>query len=120
MDRVKWFESNGKRILSIDYSGLKTSDELCSVLDESVKMNLNAPGKILTLINFSNTALSSEFMDKVGRAGKEVLDARAEKVAILGVTGVKSVLFQGYLRITGAKTTRLFDNEADAMKYLVS
>jgi len=111
MDRVKWIEAKGKKILSMDYSGLKTTNELTEVLDAAIKETRPLPAGFLGLSNFADSSISSEFMDKINKT---------DKAAVLGVTGVKSVLFQAYLRFTGAKTTRTFNSQDEAIAYLVS
>ena len=120
MDRVKWIEAKGKKILSMDYSGLKTTNELTEVLDAAIKETRPLPAGFLGLSNFADSSISSEFMDKINKAGKEVFLEKTDKAAVLGVTGVKSVLFQAYLRFTGAKTTRTFNSQDEAIAYLVS
>ncbi len=59
-------------------------------------------------------------MNELNKAGKEVFESKAEKQAILGLTGLKSILFQTYLRFTGTKTTKAFTSEDEAVDYLVS
>ena len=120
MDRVKWIEAKGKRILYTDFSGLNTIEEQIAVLDEQKKIVNMVPGKFLGISNFTGAAGSSEFLDQLNKAGKEVFESKAEKQAILGLTGLKSILFQTYLRFTGTKTTKAFASEEEAIDYLVS
>ncbi len=119
MDRVKWIEAKGKRILYSDYTGLKTTEELFEVVDEGLKKANMTTGKYLAMHNFSNTTLSNEFTERLNKAGKE-LDGRIDKRAVIGMTGLKSILFQGFLRVTGNKTTKACDTEEEAIAYLVS
>ena len=120
MNRVNWIEAKGKKILYIDYSGLKTNEELLAVLDEHVKAAIGSQTKYLSILNFKDASASNEFMDQVKKAGKEVLEEKTERSAVLGITGLKSVLFQAYLKFSGAKTTRAFNTEEEAIAYLVS
>ncbi len=120
MERTKWIEAKGKKILYSDYSGLKTTEELVAVLDEQIKQASLVPSKFLGMSNFADASVSSEFMDKINKAGKEIFEAKVEKIAVLGITGLKSVLFQAYMRFTGAKTTKTFNTEEEAIAYLVS
>ncbi len=120
MDRVKWIESNGKQILYVDYTKLKTTPELLAVLDEQIKVSLSVPGKYLGVSDFTDATISKEFLDKINQAGKEVFEEKAEKGAVIGITGLKSVLFQGYLKFTGAKTTKAFNSREEALAFLAS
>ena len=42
------------------------------------------------------------------------------KQALLGVTGLKNILLQGFLTVTGTKDMKPFENEAEALEWLVS
>jgi hypothetical protein len=120
VERIRWIESNGKKILYSDYSGLNTTEELTAVLDGAVKMVKSSPTKVLSLVNFKNSKLNNEFMGKIKKAGEEVLDKGAEKTAVVGVTGLQSILYKAYVSVTGSKTIKVFDNEEDAIAFLIS
>ncbi|RPJ62173.1 MAG: hypothetical protein EHM12_04715, partial [Dehalococcoidia bacterium] len=105
MDRVKWIETKGKRILYSDYSGLKTSEELFAVVEEGLKMAKMSQGTYLAMHNFTNATVSNEFTEKIHEIGKE-LEGKIEKRAVIGMTGLKAILFQGFLRVTGNKMTK--------------
>jgi len=119
LDRVKWIEAKGKRILYSDYTGLKTTEELFAVVDEGLKKANMSQGKYLAMHNFTNATISNEFTEKLNKVGKE-LEGRIEKRAVVGMTGLKSILFQGFLRVTGNKSTKACDTEEEAIASLVS
>jgi hypothetical protein len=119
MSRVKWIEHKGKKIQYIDYSGLKSSEELLQVLDEAVKEEIASPTKMLVLANFEGVSAGTDFMERIKKTGKEVGSQKILKTAAIGIGGVKNVLFETYLRFTGDKNTRSFDNEAKALDWLV-
>ena len=118
MDRIKWIDARGKKILYVDWSGLKKLEDLTEVLNEAVKVAVASPTKLLTISDFTDAAASSEFMDLINKAGKEVFDNKSEKSAVLGISGVKSILLQGYLRVTGAKNMKVCSSRDDAINYL--
>ena len=120
MDRVKWIEAKGKKILYTDFRGLKTIEEQTEVLNEQKRIVNMLPGKFLGISNFADSPGSPEFLEKLNKFGREVFEPKAEKQAILGITGLKGVLFQAYLRFTGTKNTKPFNSEEDAINYLVS
>ncbi len=119
MERVKWIEANGKRILYADYSGLKTLDEMVTVMNELMRMANMSPGKVLTMTNFRDATSSSEFMEMIKKGDKEYQE-KSEKTAVIGITGLKSVLYQGFLRVSGNKTVKACNTEEEAIAFLVS
>ena len=118
MSHTKWIEHKGKRILYVDYRGLKTAEELIQTLDESIRQEVDSPTKVLVLANVEGSSGSSEYMERVKQAGKENAQ-KVQKTALVGTTGVKVILLSAYLRFTGDKSTRSFDTEAEALDWLV-
>jgi hypothetical protein len=118
MERVKWIEANGKLILSVDYSGLKTIEEQSAVLEEQTRLANTAASGFYAIINFTNTTGSSELMDKMKKTANEA--AHAEKAAVIGIDGIKGILFQGYLRVTGRKNMKVCGTEEEAIAYICS
>lgn len=120
MERVRWIEVKGKKIIYIDYTGLKELEEMFAVLDECVKIVKTLPGNYLSLTNFTDSVASSEFMDRLKKEGKSVFEQKTGKGASVGITGLKLILFQAYLRFTGSKNRKLFNTEREAIDWLVS
>jgi hypothetical protein len=119
MDRIKWIDANGKRIMRVDFTGLKTFSEQAALLDEQLNMYKMASTTFFVMSIFTDTAVSNEFMEKMNKAGKEA-EIKAAKTAVIGITGVKGILLQGFIRVTGRKTIRACDTEEEAIAYLVS
>ena len=69
------------------------------------------------LSNFDGVPVGTEFMNKVKPWGKE-LQPKIKRQALLGVTGLKNILLQGYILFTGEKEIKTFDSEAEALDYL--
>jgi hypothetical protein len=114
-----WKTYNGTQVFYADYSGLKT-DEMIKLLYESCEVLKKSPQKVPLLTNFENTIGTTEFMNEVKRLGKEVISVKTTKTALLGITGIKSVLVQGYTFFTGEKNLKTFKTENEAMDWLVS
>lgn len=114
---VKWIEHKGKRILYGDFRGLKGEQALDAL--ELVAKKANAtPGKLVLLYNFEGATASPEFMARVKQLGKEVFAVKVDKVAAVGITGVKAVLVEAYNKFTG-RDLRTFKTEAEALDWLV-
>ncbi|GAK51184.1 hypothetical protein U14_02426 [Candidatus Moduliflexus flocculans] len=114
-----WIQYKGKRIIYADYRGLK-GNELIAALDSEAKLAQEAPGKVLILDDFTGSVADSAFMEYAKKVGKEIVEPKTEKCAILGVEGMKKVLLNAYNWFTGAGThQRVFDSELAAKEWLV-
>ena len=118
MSRIKWIDHKGKKIMYGDYRGLKTIEEMLQTLDEAISEELASPTKVLVLANFEDSFGSPEFMGHLKQVGKEMLP-KVQKTAVLGITGVKGILLNAYIRFTGDENIRTFDTEAEALDWLV-
>lgn len=116
--RVEWISHKGKKILFINYSEIKSQGEMLEVLNESLKIIREASGTILALSDMTNASVGPDFMKEAKEKGKE-LAGKAEKTAILGITGLKSMLLKGYNLFTG-ETMKPFSTREEALDYLAS
>jgi hypothetical protein len=114
-----WKTYNGTRIFCCDYSGLNT-EEMLKLLYETCEILKNSSEKVPLLTSFENTTGTTEFMNEVKRLGKEVIADKTTKTALIGITGIKSVLVQGYTFFTGEKKLKTFPTEKEALDWLVS
>jgi len=101
----------------IDYTHCKNTDEMIKVL-EDVRREFEKPGgPYLTLNDFTGTFGSSEFMN-TAKKYKELFDNKTLKTAILGITGIKKILLNGYNAFVRKKQMP-FDTKEEALEYLV-
>jgi len=114
-----WIEYKGKKIIYGDYRKLK-GKELMAVIDDEVRLALSVKGKVLILDDFTGCVADSAFMEHLKKVGKEIIEPKTEKCAVLGVEGVKNVLLKAYNWFTGAGAhQRLFTSEREAKEWLV-
>ena len=116
---ISYIPYKGKQILYVDYSHCNDKWEMIALVEASAPHYSKAPGKILTLSDFNNVTGSPEYMNRVKALGKELFDAKTEKGAVLGITGLKKVLLQGYNLISKQKIVA-FDTKEEALEYLTS
>ena len=114
---ISFISHNGKSILYVDYSQCKDKWEMIALVEATVPHYKNAPGKILSLSDYNNVTGSPEYMNVVKQLGKELFDAKTERGAVLGITGLKKVLLQGYNLVSKQKIMA-FDTKDQALKYL--
>ena len=114
---IQFIAHNGKQVFFVDYSQCKDKWEMIKLLEASADFYRRSTTKLLSLSDFHNIKGSSEFMDAAKRLNKEIIDEKTEKGAVLGVTGLKKVLLQGYNMIAKQKLMP-FDSKEEALKYL--
>jgi hypothetical protein len=115
---VAWIEHRGTPILLFDYRGQRTSAELVATLEEGSRV-MNAGGVPVPLLNdFTDAVVGSEFMERVKQVGRQNA-ALISRSALLGISGVKIVFVNAYLRATGERNTRAFETAAEALDFLV-
>ena len=116
---VKKIVQKGQTILVADYRGLNKAEQQIQNLDELAKILKSSPSSLPIFSNFDGVPVGTEFMNKVKPWGKE-LQPKIKRQALLGVTGLKNILLQGYILFTGEKEIKTFDTEAEALAYLTS
>jgi hypothetical protein len=119
---VEWIEYKGKRILLIDLRGL-APEAIIENLDLTDQMLLEIPlgTRVSHLTDFEGAVVNTEVMARLKASGKEVVEPRTEKAAVVGVHGIRHILLAAYNRVTGAgKNQKLFDTQEEALEWLVS
>ena len=113
-------DHKGKKIIFVDYKGLNTTVERIGLLEKYAEEAKKLPDQsVLALWDVTNQFASPGFMKRVKELKKEVFDAKVVSSAIIGVTGVKRILFDGYNKIAGGRIRALATKEK-AMEYLKS
>jgi hypothetical protein len=114
---VKKIVHKGQTILVADYRGLNNAEQQIQNLEELSKILKSSPSSLLILSNFDGVSIGSEYMNKVKPWGKD-LQPKIKRQALLGITGLKNILLQGYIIFTGEKDIKAFNTEAEALEYL--
>ena len=115
---IDWIEYKGKKILRTVYTG-HTHQENVEILEQQGKIE-RKDANLLILSDYTGTHASQEYMEKVKAYGKEFRSGPTNvKNAVIGIEGLKKVLFDSYLRFTGDKYTRVFSSEEEAKEWLV-
>lgn len=118
---VRWIEHAGKRILYVDYSEANTEEEMLAIYEMQAQQMRLQPKRSLVLSNFANASIGSAYMKRVSEGGRGQGAAMLDKAAFVGVGGLKGILLDGYVRVTGlGEKVRGFDDEADALTWLTA
>lgn len=117
MAGIRLIEHKGKKILYEDYSstGPGTIDPL---LEEAAKIIRSSPEKsVLALVNVSGAKFNPEVSAKMKEFVK--LNTPYIKVsAIVGMSGLQSVIYRAILAFTGRTNLKVFGSEQEAKEFL--
>jgi len=108
-----------KSIIYLDYSNLRTKEEICAMVEKSKNFIARQPLKsALTLTNFSGMYFNTEIFNIVTSYAK--LNAPyVRKGAVMGLNGLMQIFYNGFYKLTG-RDVKAFSNMEDAKNYLVS
>jgi hypothetical protein len=117
MERIAIVPYKGREIVSIDYRGLDDEDELFKFNDQVFAFlhSLNRP--TLQMTNIEGIHFTPKLMKAVQEQTPKVQHL-IMKDAVLGITGVKRILFQVYSALLNERT-RSFPDEISAKEWLV-
>lgn len=115
---ISWITHQGKRILYVDYSDCRSTDDMLSVLKELEETANSLNERVLSLSNYEGQYGSNEFMKEAKRVGKESVAAKREKAAAIGISGLKKILLNAYNAVS-KESVKPFDTKEEALNYLV-
>ncbi len=118
MNRTQIIEYQGKKIFFIDFSKLKTFEEIKSVTIEARQYIHSQPlMSVYTLSTVEDTHFNNEiqsmFMEYI-KSNKPYVKASA----VIGISGLKHILYNTMMKLTG-RDTRSFSTIEQAKSWLV-
>jgi hypothetical protein len=118
MDRTRFIDHKGKRILLFDYSGIRNPADAVKEVEKTKEIVRKHPPKSLMVL----TDVSDSHYDAtVVQALKELAAHNTPYVtasAVVGVVGLKRVVFSAVVMFSKRKL-QLFDTREAAMDWLV-
>lgn len=115
-----WMQHAGHKVLVVDYRDCRTQEQMIAQLDEVTRLVADAPAPLLALTNLEDCGIGPEFMSKAKQYGRDVYTRKDARHAIIGITGLKNMLLQGFLAASGSKHTKACATEAEALEWLTS
>ncbi len=116
-ERVKFLQHQGKEILLLDFSGCSVEDA-CGIIDRSLPViNTRPLQSLLTLTDITDM----RFDDKLSQRMKEFAAHNKPYVrasAVVGVTGLKKILFDAVM-IFSKRKLHAFDDREKAKAWLI-
>lgn len=117
MERVRFTDHKGKRVLVQDLTDSKSVEENIAVFDRTQGIITGQPPRsVLLLTILINTHYSSEAVDRLKKFSVEVTPYIKASAAV-GITGIKKVVYQTLSRLIGRKI-QLFDSADAALDWL--
>ena len=114
---VSYITHNNRKILHVDFKDIKDKETVLNNLEDMVKFYKSATEDIYLLLDVRGTFTDPEVMDKLKNYGKTVFKGKSKKRAVLGVSGIKSLLLRAYSMFTNTDVAPFDDIEA-AKNYL--
>lgn len=117
--RARFVSEGSKRILRLDFSNLAVAD-IQEVVTYATGLIAHMPDKsVLTLTDVSGTGFDSAVIESL----KEFTKHNKRHViagGVLGVSGLKKVVFQTITNLSGRSNLKAFDSEAEAIAWLTA
>ncbi|MEN8121413.1 MAG: hypothetical protein ABFS35_13760 [Bacteroidota bacterium] len=119
VQRVRWIEHKGKKIIYHDLSKLNTDEAVRVVrqFEQFVIKNKDNPA-LVSLTDFTDAHIFGESFEEVKRVAKLVRPI-LNKRAVIGITGVKKVLYKAANIFANGTPSKMFNTLEEAKDYLV-
>ena len=101
-----------------DYRLCKKPDQQLQLLDE-VAVTMRSYQDVRLIVDYSDISAGPNYMAKLKEYGNTVFKKHMKCSAVLGITGLKKILFNGYQLATGAKHVKAFSSKDEALDWLV-
>ncbi len=119
MDRVRWIEHRGKRILFEDFSGLQETKDIYEVTDTSTALICRQPEKsVLLLTDVTNAHYSPSIMKRLKDNSKRTVPYMKAYV-VVGVKGLTLTVLQSFVAFTGLDV-KLCETIEEGKEWLVA
>jgi hypothetical protein len=113
-----WKHHLNTEYIRFDFSTLYSDELIVRLAAEALEMILKRPDKsVRALINTKGSKTSPKAMRSITELGKKV-QPKIKKSAIVGSTGLLSVLLKIYTTYTGSKI-KFFTDEKLAIEYII-
>jgi hypothetical protein len=119
MERTRFIEHKGKRILLLDYAGVRDPDEAVASIRHSMDLVARQPLNSLLVMTVVRDA---RYNAAVLQAMKELAAHNAPYVkasAVVGMSGLHRIAYTAVLMFS-KRNIKTFDEEAQALDWLVS
>jgi hypothetical protein len=117
MPSYKWVLHKGKRILYADIASQKTEELLDIIARVKVEIEKEPPGSVLAVCDVKGGRQNTEMNQTLKEFTKEI-DPYVKMIAIVGLEGLQTIVFNGLLMFTRTKKVTSKSSEQEAFDYL--
>ncbi|TGL44350.1 hypothetical protein [Leptospira perdikensis] len=117
---MSWFKIEGQKVFYANYRGLD-GEQMIERLDEIIQIYRLEPEKFYSLIDFTNSFLSEEYISEMMNG--EITALRKQKIiktAVIGLNFAKVAILEVYKVLNGDEKFKLFDTKEEALEWLTS
>ncbi|MCU4177483.1 STAS/SEC14 domain-containing protein [Carboxylicivirga sp. N1Y90] len=119
MERISFISQGGKKIIYMDFSGLREFKDINPIIESSKEyIRAQAENSAFTLTNMDgmhfNSDIKNAFSSFIGD-NKPYVKAGA----VIGLSGLLRIIYNGVNRLTG-RDIKSFDTKEEAVEWLVS
>lgn len=117
---MSWFEIEGKKVFYANYRDLD-ADQMMERLHDIIQIYRAEPGKFYSLIDFTNTFLSEEYISEMMNGEITALrKLKIIKTAVIGINFAKVAILEVYKILNTDNKFKLFDTKKEALEWLTS
>ena len=116
---ISYFNHNGTPIMFADYTACKHPEHQLQLLDE-VAHAMKTMSDVRLLVDYNGIAAGPNYMSKLKEYGNTVFKEHMKCSAVLGINGLKKILFNGYSRATGATNVKALSSREEALDWLTN
>lgn len=107
----------GKSIIFLDFSNLRSKEEICTMIDKSKQFIAKQPLKsALTLTTFNGMYFNTEIFNLVTTYAKGNTPY-VRKSAVVGLNGLMQIFYNGFYKLSG-RDVKAFGDLDEAKEYL--
>lgn len=118
-ERVTWITFEGKRLLFIDFGGIKTREELQSTLNVIIsEVNTQPKNSILYLVNMENGYVTPQVMPMYKESAQAV-QPYIKAWAMFGINRIKAMIVD-LLKKSISLDAEIFQSRDDACNWLIN
>ncbi len=116
---VKTLNHMGKKIIFTDFTTCKSQKQIWSMMNEAKSILLTHPEIQSSVSDVSGVPIGSEVLREWKKMTKEVLNKRLTKTAVIGMHGLKTILFHSIASIT-TNEIKTFNTKEESLSWLAN
>lgn len=116
---ISYLTHQNVQIMFADYRECPQTDQQLTLLEEVAK-TMEFESGVRLLVDYNGVTAGVEYMTRLKELGNTVFKQHMKCSAVLGITGLKKILFNGYNRATGANNVKAFIDREEALDWLVN